>query len=257
MSTQAETNFDPFEDENETDQGGDDSAKADDKATDDKAEDKAAEGDDKSTDDNEEASATSAGEEGTEGTEALAKAEKMIPESRLKAAVTSVQAKLEEANRELEGYRAKNVPDKDTDPEGYNLHIRMEASKAVMREMKPDYDEKIAHYQEMAKLNPLLNQAVADHPIPAKLAYDIAAKDMELKELAALKESPEYKEFQEFKKQKAKAPTDAQDKVSKQVTNGLGKVPNLNRATDTSVKKSSKKDQEEAEADDLFKDSVL
>lgn len=160
---------------------------------------------------------------------------KLIPEHRFKAALKQVTDKLDAATQELATLKATPIPDKATDPEGYAYHVRMEASKEVMRETKTDYDEVIAHFVGMGKINPMLFQAVADHPIPAKYAYDIAKKDLEIKELQSLKGSDEWKEFQEFKKNKEKVvEIDAKDKVSQQVTNSLGKVPNLNRATDVS-----------------------
>lgn len=176
--------------------------------------------------------------------------EKMIPESRFKAALKDVTEKLDAANKELSTLKATPIPDKEKDPEGYDLHIRMETSKAVMRETVSDYDAVITHYKKMADANPYLNSVVAAHPAPAKCAYDIAKKALEIDEVLAAKGSDEWKEFQEFKKAKT-ASSDVQnkedDKVSKQVTEGLSqKVPNLNRATN--VTKSNHK----IEDDELF-----
>ena len=178
---------------------------------------------------------------------------KMIPEHRFKAALKEANEKYEALAQENAALKATPIPDKATDPEGHALHIRMEASKEVMREMKPDYETVIKHYVEMAKGNPDLNQKVADAPLPAKFAYDLAKKDMELRELAAMKDSPEYKEFQEWKKTKAApaTPEAEQSKVNKQVTDGLSKVPNLNRATN--VTKSNAKIQED---DGLFEGAL-
>lgn len=178
---------------------------------------------------------------------------KMIPEHRFKAALKDVQDKLDAVMAENATLKAQPAPDREKDPEGFALHTRMEASKAVMREFKPDYDEVIKHYVEMAKVNPELNERVAAAALPAKFAYDLAKRDLEIRDLMAMKDSDEYKEFQEFKKSKAEAAKAAeggneQNKTSQQVTKSLtSRVPNLNRATDVSKAnaKSSKEDEDE------------
>lgn len=182
------------------------------------------------------------------------KAEKMIPESRLKAALKDVTEKLDAAQSKLAEYEKSNVPDKEKDPEGYDLHLRMEASKLVMREAHTDYDEVIAHYVEMAKVNPKLNEAVAEHKVPAWFAYKLAKEDMELQEVRNVRSSDDWKQFQEWKKKKAEeAANPPVDDVSKKLTEGsVAKVPNLNRATSVSkaVAKSSDDD------DELFKGAL-
>lgn len=176
-------------------------------------------------------------------------AEKMIPESRFKAAIKDVTAKLDQANQKLASLEAVPVPDKEKDPQGFDLHVRMETSKALMREIMPDYDDVIRHYKELADSNPYLNQAVAAHPAPAKHAYDIAKKDMEIRELSNLKNSDEWKEFQAFKKSKAAqaAPKEAEKTGQKAPASPASKVPNLNRAT--SVARSNQRVEQD---DELF-----
>lgn len=178
---------------------------------------------------------------------------KMIPEHRFKAAMNAVTEELKIANQKLAKYEAAPVPDKDEDPEGFNLHIRMEASKIIMRELMSDYDEVLTHYKSMAEANPYLNQAVAAHPAPAKYAYDLAKESMKVAEARNLVNSEEWKEFQEFKKSKAAKGVDlAGAKVSKQVTESLtAKVPNLNRVTNTQPVKIVHSDE-----DDLFKGAL-
>lgn len=180
--------------------------------------------------------------------------EKMIPESRFKAALKDVNDKLEKANGELQRKNALPVPDKDKDPDGYNLHVRIETSKELMREMKPDYQAVIEHYKKMADVNPDLNVAVAKAAIPAKFAYDLAKRDMELTELGALKNSDEYKEFLTARKAKqvAEGQTSADAKAGKQVADALVKVPNLNRATNAAPKGDKVDD-----SDELFAGAVL
>lgn len=158
------------------------------------------------TGDKEETDATPAEAEGEEDSQS----DKMIPEHRFKAALKNVTDELDAAKAELAKMKAQPAPDRNSDPDGYDLHQRVETSKAIMAETHTDYNDVIRHYQEMEKSNPLLAQVVAAHPIPAKHAYDIAKKDMEIRELSSLKQSSDWAEFQEFQKQKkAKAAEDA------------------------------------------------
>lgn len=182
--------------------------------------------------------------------------QKMIPEHRFKAALKEVTDKLDAATEELQKYTAIPVPDKETDPEGHDLHVRMKASSDVMREMRPDYQEVINHYAKMAESNPLLNQAVAADPLPAKLAYDIAKKDLELKELAGLRESDDWKKFQEWKKTQTTSatPPTQQAALNETVTRGLKAVPNLNRSTNASPNRNVRKG--DTADDDLFRGAL-
>ena len=184
------------------------------------------------------------------------KGQKMIPEHRFKAALKSVKDELDEARNELKTYKTPvvQVPDKDIDPDGHDLHIRMEASTSVMREMREDYQEVINHFAEMAKDNDLLNQAVAKHPLPAKLAYDIAKKDLEIKEALAVKGSDEWKQFQEWKKsQSTQTPENKQEtNLTNVVNRGLKVVPNLNRSTNASPNRNVRQNSNGYSDDDLF-----
>lgn len=170
-----------------------------------------------------------------------------VPLHRFKAALKDVQDKLEAALNENATLKAAPIPDKATDPEGHALHIRMESSKALMREYHTDYDEVIKHYVDLAKDNPDLDEKVASHPLPAKFAYDLAKESLEIQRLRALKNSPEFKEFEEFKKTKT-VKTEEAPSNNTAVTKGLtSKVPNLNRATDVSkgVQKTSADEDDE------------
>lgn len=189
------------------------------------------------------AESPSEGEEGAKGKEDG----KMIPEHRFKAALKDVQDKLDAATQKIQTLEATSAPDKETDPEGYAFHVKMEASKAVMREFTDDYDEVILHYKTMADANPFLNEKVAAAPLPAKFAYDLAKNDMEIRDLKALKNSDEWKEFQEFKKTKSasKQSTEA-GKLGKQISDTLtSKVPNLNKATNVPAGKAIRQDDDE------------
>jgi hypothetical protein len=176
-------------------------------------------------------------------------AEKMIPESRLKAAVKDVNDRLISTQRELAAMKAVPTPDRSKDPDGYDRHQRIEMSRTMVSRAYKDYDAKIAHFQEMAKAEPSLNAIVANNDIPAQMAYDLATKDMELTELENLKHSPEYKEFLEFKKTGKTAQADTATQLAgKKPADAASKVPNLNRNA-PNLKAAPK-----AESDELFAD---
>lgn len=215
-----DNNFDPFEDETSE---GDVLAE-----TETEPSDEAQEADSEKEDESqgeEEAAETPAAEDGTKDDQP----EKMIPVHQFKAALKDVNEKLAKANQELNQLKAVPAPDKSKDPDGYERHLRLETSKAIMVETHADYDDVIAHFQDMAAENPMLNDLVANHPLPAKYAYDIAKKSMEIKELSGMKDSEEWKQFQNWKAEQAKGDALNLDKA-KPVSN-TPKVPNLNRAT--------------------------
>jgi len=172
------------------------------------------------------------------------KTEKMIPESRLKAAlenVTKERDSLKQENSTLKANAPKNetteqVPNPVTHPEEHAKHVRFVTSRSIMSATHEDYDEVIAHYQEMAKDNPHLNQLVVEHEMPAKFAYDLAKKNMEIQELSNLKDDPEYKEFKEWKKAKGAATPEKKDTS---LTLGSNLPKNLNRATSANRVKDS------------------
>jgi len=177
---------------------------------------------------------------------------KLIPEHRFKAALKKVTDELESKNAELAKYTATPVPDKETDPEGHSLHVRMTASADVMREMKSDYQDVINHYAKLAESNPLLNQAVADHPLPAKLAYDIAKRDLEIKEIDETRKSGDWEKFQTWKKAQTTETVDKQTTLNETVKRGLKTVPNLNRSTNASPNRNVRKNSNGDNDDDLF-----
>lgn len=196
--------------------------------------------------------------DGTPPTEEEGKIEKtdgkMIPEHRFKAAIKQVTDELNTAKEKLQKYEELPVPDKDSDPEGHELHIRMEASKTIMREMVSDYDDVIAKYPAMAKVNPYLDQAVAESKNPAKFAYDLVKRSIEMDELKTLRDSPEWKEFLESRKNNnnPEVSKETATTVSKSLTQGISKVPNLNRATDVGAKNKNVKQDDD---DYLFADA--
>jgi hypothetical protein len=179
--------------------------------------------------------------------ESEAQDDETVPMHRFKAALKDANSKLDAANQEIAQLKAKPAPDPEEDPEGYQFHLRMETSKAVMRESKDDYDETIAHYQEMAKANPQLNAAVAAHPAPAKYAYELAKEDMKVREARELQGSDEWKEFQAWKASQKTGKKEEENQAvadnlagdageQKKVKQEAPKVPNLNRQTDVSGK---------------------
>lgn len=181
---------------------------------------------------------------------------KPIPVHRFKAALKKVTDELEATKQQLADKTKVPVPDREKEPEAYEMHVRFEASQSIMRETKPDYQKVIDHYAVLEQSNPLLSQAVAKHPIPAKLAYDIAKRDLDIKEAMEVRESDDWKEFQEFKKNKGKPPAPATPEnasVGAKLGGGQVKVPNLNRATNTAPKKADLANED----DELFKDTIL
>ena len=185
--------------------------------------------------------------------------EKMIPETRFKAALKDVTSKWEAAERKLAELSAVPVPDRATDPDGYDRHIRIETSKAIMSETFADYDDMIEHFQEMATSNPELNTIVGNHKLPAKMAYDLAKKDKEIRELSEMKNSDDWKQFQEWKKSKTVQPaqtTTATQLVKKTQENVTLKVPNLNRTTNASPNRNIRKSNDTDTEDDLFKGAL-
>lgn len=179
---------------------------------------------------------------------------KMIPEHRFKAALKDVTDKLTAAETELAERRAKEAPaapDHKTDPEGYERHMRIQSSKEIVSDMFPDYDEKIEHFQAMAKENPHLNVIVGNAKNPAKMAYDLAKEHLEISELREISTSGELKEFRAWKKSQAaagaKAPKEA-EKAKPRALDLASRVPNLNRNAPSLAKAKSNT----SEDDDLF-----
>jgi len=158
------------------------------------------------------------------------------------AALQSERSKRQELERKLAEKTAVDAPDKATDPEGYDRFMRIELSRDLMRETHDDYDEVISHYQEMVKANPEIDAITGDKRNPAKFAYDLAKKDLEIAELDTLSKSDDWKEFQKWKKDQAKE----QKANLKPDVKAVLSVPNLNKAT--SLKKAAPK----SDDDDVF-----
>lgn len=186
----------------------------------------------------------------------VSKSEKMIPESRFKAAIKDVGDKLSEAQRELAAMKAAPRPDPSKDPQGAALHDKLEQSVAMMAEQYSDYDDTILHFQEMAKAEPSLNGIISQAKHPAKMAYDLAKKDMEIAELYKMKDDPDFAEFKKSKaaSKTAKEPaeeTEATDTAArltgKKKDVDASKVPNLNRNATSASRASTSKSEEDDE----------
>lgn len=245
QNTAEDISHDPFEEEGSTSTKEADAGKAEEV-------DKGAptkEGDDAEGETNtgeEDAASGTPPEADDKGEEGAAKG-KMIPEHQFKAALKNVTEERDALRREADSRKTIEVPDREADPDGYDLHVRMSTSRRMMRDLVPDYDEVVQHYNEMAEANPMLNNAVAAAPAPAKFAYDLAKKDLEMQELSNFKQSDEYKAFTAWKKAAGKTDKTSTD-VAQKLTEGTTKVPNLNRNTNVKSLSSAKA----ADDDELF-----
>lgn len=246
-----ETEFDPFEDEQPEGDEGEEQAST--QEGDEGQSEGEPTGDPNEAAQNQEGEGEPAGDPNAEGD---GKTEKMIPESRFKAAlkdVTDERDRLAQENTSLKAKPAAMIPDQNADPEGWGRHVRLETSKQIMSETHKDYNDKIKHFQEMAAANPHLNEIVANHAMPAKFAYDLAARDMEIRELSGLKTSDEWKQFQTWKAAQAQQ-SQQQPQKSKVVADVTSKLPtNLNRATSAS---NLRTDASSNDDDELFKGAL-
>lgn len=70
------------------------------------------------------------------------------------------------------------------DPEGtlqqFQISQRVELSRTLMQSLHTDYEEKEAHFEQLARSRPELAYRLQFEPNPAKFAYDTAKEDMEL-----------------------------------------------------------------------------
>lgn len=119
------------------------------------------------------------------------------------------------------------------------VKIRRETSVNLVKTIKTDYEEKEKIFIELAKSNPSLINEMDASGNPALFAYDKASEHLELQEIKALKETPEWKEFIDAKKSgKLESP---QTKRNKSALS----MPNLNKVA-------SAKPSNSASEDDVF-----
>lgn len=179
--------------------------------------------------------------EDKESDEQQATEEKKVPERRLKAAVKNLTDQLAEAQQQIAQLTQAQAPDKEKDPEGYDLHKRVVWSAKMARSAYPDFDKVMAHYIALEKDNPDIGAIIAKQDAPAIAAYDFAKRDLDQRDITALKDSPEWEEFLKFREQQA------QIKKGKKMT-----VPDMNKETNAKTSKSYS----ESDDDDLFKGAL-
>lgn len=137
-------------------------------------------------------------------------------ESWTKTAVLDERRKRQELEAKLAKYEEEKVekikrPDVLEDQEGAFQHTesafenklfqeRINLTRELMMEAKPDYSEMAALFLEMVKENPSLESEIRNSSNPAKFAYNKAKEKVEYNEFQKTKETPEYKQFLEAKK---------------------------------------------------------
>jgi hypothetical protein len=91
------------------------------------------------------------------------------------------------AELEAEKQPVQELPDVLDDQQGFvnsmraemqqmNMQNRMEISRSMMMDAKPDYEAKEAAFIELARENPMLADQARNHPNPARFAYEQATK---------------------------------------------------------------------------------
>lgn len=171
------------------------------------------------------------------------------------AALKSERQKRQELEKRLKEYQEKEasnipVPDKEEDPEGYEFHLKLTLSRDLMAEVYSDYAEKATVFQKIAANNPLLLAQFQKHPYPAKFAYETAKQHLELENYKEATKSPDWKEFQEWKKQKSEIKAPKEETESELRKKAALSVPNLTKLT-------SKKAQEKDSQEDVFDGAIF
>ncbi len=103
----------------------------------------------------------------------------------------ALEQELEELKKPKTPEKQDDAPDMFVDPAAYTKHQdektkmlilrnKAEMSADLMRDAKPDYDEKAARFIDMAKADQSLADKMYASPNPAKFAYETAAKQMAL-----------------------------------------------------------------------------
>lgn len=184
------------------------------------------------------------------------------------AALKSERRKRQELEAKIASYEAKEKgeqapkrPDVLEDQEGAFNHVennfeerlfqeRINLTKEVMMESKPDYLEKADYFLELVKENPALADEVRKASNPAKFAYNKAKEHLDYLEFQKTKDSDEYKSFMEAKKS-GKLVSLAETPEQKRNKAALS-APNLSRAT--SVGSNSVKQLAVPSLDEMFAD---
>lgn len=120
----------------------------------------------------------------------------------LRAALKDERRKRQDFQKELDALKTaqqqpsqpEEPPDRDLDPEGYErwqenqrvqerFHDRVVMSQELMRSQHSDYDDVEAAFLEAMKQNPALQVQLAQHPMPAKFAYEEGKRQKFLQEI--------------------------------------------------------------------------
>lgn len=176
---------------------------------------------------------------------------KMIPEHQFKAALKQVTSERDEARALLADKNKAPPPDRTKQPAEYDLDLRVEASKQAMMRSVDDYDTMIEHFREMEKANPLLTQIVSGDAAPARMAYDLAKRDLEFKEMGTSRTNGDWDAFKAWQASGKPAKQEAASTERKTPA----KVPNLNR-TATGIDPNRKGKASDNDDDDLWAGAV-
>jgi len=187
----------------------------------------------------------------------------------------TTESKLEQLEKEIQAFKAQalderrkrqeleatrqnqmfqdDIPDPQTNPQGYERYmaenqraigLKISISRQMMADSVENFEEKEAHFTQLAQSNPELTRQMMASPNPAKFAIDIAEKSMRLQQF----QDPNYEQNlrerirQELQKEMSEKPTSPKREQAL-------KVPNLTTAT------SKGKNTEVVEDEDMFEDS--
>lgn len=160
-------------------------------------------------------------------------------ERRKRQAAEKKAAELEAELAELKKQKTNPIkePDPVEDPEGAHnslkgliLQERINLSREMLIDSKPDYLELEKVFVELAKQNPSLVQQMNESPNPAKFAYTKAKEHTEYQDFLKTKDSEDYKAFLESKK-KAESEKELEETPEEKRKKSAVKVPDLVNAT--------------------------
>lgn len=158
---------------------------------------------------------------------------------------------LEAENAELK--KNKEPEEQTSDIGTILLKERINNSRELMMELKPDYEEVETVFIDMTKENPSLIAEMNASRNPAKFAYTKAKEHLEYQEFKKSKEDPEYKEFLEFKKSKAEKAAEPEETPDDKRKKSAVKVPDLTKVA--SKGKNSEQPASKPGLDDALKDA--
>ena len=132
------------------------------------------------------------------------------------AAKQAEKERRQKAERELEQLRSQvanaqnqNKPDFWDNPEqalqSVEMKVKAQISEEIAKSQHDDYDSVMDHYEDMIKQNPSLYAEAMQSGLPAQHAYNVAKKDLELKDIgdiSSYKERLKQEILQEIEAQK-------------------------------------------------------